>query len=222
MIKSSAHPRAWCRASRSQPDVAHRHWFATQLEVDLPKRRRLHCLDQSLTRSAPGQPPEFLRSDHYHLVSAVRSHVADEFAEFGFGILQQPAAKPAPEQEIVSSQTRSMKLLSARKHLNNHLHAFDLCLWTLCCLQPVGNRIQIGPIERREELPCLGVTSQLLHELGRHRCVGGGVVRSGPAPVGLGGFHFLETGIRHLTRLDEPIHVHDISLGPAAFGPSGE
>ena len=41
-----------------------------------------------------------------------------------------------------------------------------------------------------------------------------------PSAVGFGRLHLLETSRRHMARLDEPIHVRDISFGPAAFGPS--
>lgn len=47
---------------------------------------------------------------------------------------------------------RSMKLPPPRRHLDNQLYAFDFCLLALCRLQPVGNRIQVGPIEGREAL----------------------------------------------------------------------
>ena len=39
---------------------------------------------------------------------------------------------------------QSVKFLTAREHIDNQLYALDLCLCALCCLQPVGNRIQIG------------------------------------------------------------------------------
>src|SRR4051812_13307006 len=80
------------------------------------------------------------------------------------------------------------EIFAAREHVDNQLHALDPGLWALCGLQAVGNRIQIGLVECRVELLCLGVTCELPDELRRHRCVSERIVRSGPAPIGFGRF----------------------------------
>lgn len=61
-----------------------------------------------------------------------------------------------------------VKFLAARQHVDNQFNTLDLRLRPLCCLQPVGNRIQICFVECRVELLCFGVARELFVELGRH------------------------------------------------------
>src|SRR5581483_10978397 len=133
---------------------------------------------------------------------------------------QVNGARDSVSSAVVLTRCKSVKFLAAREHVDDQFHTLDLRLFALCRLQPVGDRIQIGFVERRIELLCLRVARELFHELGRHRCGGGRIVRSGPAPVGFGCLHFREASGRHLALADKPIHMRDIYLRPAAFCPS--
>src|SRR6185437_1242310 len=135
---------------------------------------------------------------------------------------RQPRGNRAPPRRLTSqaSDRASVKLLAACEHIDYQLYALDLRLWALRCLQPVGNRIQIGPVERCVELRCLGVTCELLGELRRYSCLSRRVVRSGPTPVGFRRLHLPETSRRHLTFLDKPIHMCNIYPRPTAFRPA--